>query len=129
LCIKFEINQGRQRVFENRMLRRIFGPKMDEVTGEWRKMHNKELDELYSSPHTVRVIKSIKMRWAGYVARMRERREAYTKFWWRNLRKRDHLGNPGVDGRITLRWIFRKWDVAVWTASSRLKTGTGGGQL
>ena len=52
------------------------------------------------------------MRWAGHVARMRERRgEAYTEFWWGNLRERDHLRDPGVDGRITLRWIFRKYDV------------------
>ena len=49
------------------------------------------------------------MRWAGNVARMGG--EAYTGFWWGNLRKRDNLGNPGVDGRIILRWIFRKWDV------------------
>ena len=48
----------------------------------------------------------------------------YTVFWWENLRERDHLGDPGVDGRIILRWIFRKWDVGVWTGSSWLRTGT-----
>jgi len=62
------------RVFDNRVLRRIFGPKGDEVTEEWRKLHNEELNNLYSSPNIVRVIKSRRMRWAGHVARMREGR-------------------------------------------------------
>ena len=52
------------------------------------------------------------------------RGEAYKGFWWGNLRDRDHLGDPGVDGRIILRWIFRKWDVGVWTGLSWLRTGT-----
>ena len=67
----------RLRVFENRVLRRIFGPKRDEVTGEWRKLHNEQLNDLYSSPNIVRVIKSRRMRWAGNVARMGERRGIY----------------------------------------------------
>jgi len=67
----------RLRGFENRVLRRILGPKRDEVTGEWRKLHNEELNDLYSSPNTLRVIKSRRMRWAGYVARMGERRGVY----------------------------------------------------
>ena len=53
----------------------------------------------------------------------------YTRFWWGNLRKRGHLGNPGVDGRVILRWIFRKWDEEVWTGSSWLRIGTVGGHL
>jgi hypothetical protein len=57
-------------VFENRVLRRIFGPKRDEVTGEWRKLHNEELHDLYSSPRIIRIIKSRRMRWTGHVARM-----------------------------------------------------------
>jgi hypothetical protein len=57
-------------VFENRVLRRIFGPKRDEVTGEWRKLHNEELHDLYSSPSIIRLIKARRMRWAGHVARM-----------------------------------------------------------
>jgi hypothetical protein len=63
-------------VFENRVLRRIFGPKRDEVTGEWRRLHNEELHDLYSSPNVIRVMKS-RMRWVGYVARVWERRGAY----------------------------------------------------
>ena len=55
--------------------------------------------------------------------------EAYTGFWWGNLRGGDHLVDPGVDGRIILRWIFRKWDVGVWIGSSWLRIGTGGGHL
>ena len=57
------------------------------------------------------------------------RGEVRTGFWWGNPRERNHLGEPGVDGRIILRWIFRKWDVGVWTGSSWLRTGTGGGHL
>jgi len=65
------------RVFENRVLRRKFGPRRDEVTGEWRRLHNEELNDLYSSPNIVRVIKSRIMRWAGHVARMGEERGVY----------------------------------------------------
>jgi len=57
------------------------------------------------------------------------RGEAYTRFWWENLKKRDHLKDPGVDGRIILRWVFGKWDVVLWTGSSWLRIGTGGGHL
>jgi hypothetical protein len=67
----------RLRVFENKVLRRIFGPKRDEVTGEWWRLHNKELYALYSSPNIIRVIKPRRLRWAGHVARMGERRSAY----------------------------------------------------
>ena len=55
--------------------------------------------------------------------------EAYTGFWWGNLWEIDDLGEPGIGGKIILRWIFRKWDVGVWTASSWLRIGTGGGHL
>ena len=67
-----ELEERRLRVFENIVLRRAFGPKRDEVTGEWRKLHNEELSDLYSLPNIVRVVKSRIMRWAGHVARMGE---------------------------------------------------------
>jgi hypothetical protein len=63
-------------VFENKVLRGIFGPKRDGVAGEWRKLHNEELHNLYSSPNIIRMIKSWRMRWAGHVARMGEKRNA-----------------------------------------------------
>jgi len=73
------------RVYENRVLRRIFGPRRDEVTGEWRRLHNAELNDLYSSPNIVRVIKSRRMRWAGHVARVGE--ERCIGSWWGNRRE------------------------------------------
>ena len=94
-------------MFENRVLRRIFGPKRDEVTGEWRKLHNEELSDLYSLPSIVQVVKSRRMRWAGHVAHMGEGRGVHG-FLWAKRRERDHWGDPDVDGRIILRWIFRK---------------------
>jgi hypothetical protein len=74
-------------VFENRVLRKIFGPKRDEATGEWRRLHNEELNDLYSSPNIIRVIKSRIMRWAGHVARMVEKRGAYRTLVGRPLRR------------------------------------------
>jgi hypothetical protein len=75
----------------------------------WRKLHNEELHDLYFSPTFVRVIKQRKMRWVGHVARM-GRGEVCTGFWWGNLREKDHWEDAGVDGRIILRWIFKKWE-------------------
>jgi len=92
------------------MYRRIFGPKKDEVTGKWRKLHNEELNDLYTSPSIVRVIKSRRMRWAGHLACMGERRGIY-RVLVGNLRERDNLRDPSLDGRLILRWIFRKWNV------------------
>jgi hypothetical protein len=85
-------------VFENRVLRRIFGPKRDEVTGERKKLHNEELHELYSSPSIIRRIKARRMRWAGHVVRMGEKRNAYRLL----------VGKPGGKrplGRPRRRWV------------------------
>jgi hypothetical protein len=81
--------ERRLRVFENRVLRRVFGPKRDEVTGEWRKLHNEELNDWYSFPNTVRVVKSRRMRWAG-MWHIRERRQMCTGCWWGSQRERGH---------------------------------------
>jgi hypothetical protein len=84
-----KFQKGRLRVFENRVLRRLLGPKRDEVTGDWRKLHNEELSGLYSSLNTFRVIKSRRMRWVGHVARM-ARAKVSTGFRWGNPREGDH---------------------------------------
>jgi hypothetical protein len=80
-------------VFENRVLRRIFGPKRDEEKGEWRKLHNEELRNLYSSPDIIRQVKSRRMRWAGHVARMGEERKVY-KVLVEKTEGRRPLGRP-----------------------------------
>jgi len=84
------------RVFENMVLRSIFGPRRDEVTGEWRRLHNEDLNDLYSSPNIVRVIKLRRMRWARHVVRMGEERGRIGS-WWGNRREGDHWGDLGVD--------------------------------
>ena len=99
--------ERRLRVFENRLLRRIFGPKRDEVTGEWRKLHNEELNNLYSSPNIVWVIKSRRMRWRGHVARVGEGRGVYRVLVGKP-EGRNHWGDPGVDGRIKIRMDLRE---------------------
>ena len=88
-------------VFDNRVLRRIFGPKRDEVTGEWRKLHDEALDDLYSSLSIVRVMKSRRTREVVHVERM-GREGSYTGLWWGNLRERDHLRDPGVEDDIKM---------------------------
>ena len=85
--------ERRLRVFENRVLRKVFGSTRDEVTGEWRKLHNEELNDLYSLPNIVRVVKSRRMRWAGHVARMGEDRGVYRVSVGKPDRKRP-LGRP-----------------------------------
>jgi hypothetical protein len=81
------------RVFENRLLRRIFGPKRNDVTGEWKRLHNKELYALYSSPNIIRGIKSRRLKWAGHEARMGERRGAYSALVVKPAGRRP-LGRP-----------------------------------
>jgi hypothetical protein len=107
--------ERRLRVFENSALRIIFGSKRGKVTGEWRKLQNEELNDLYS-PNIIRVIKSRRMRWAGHVARI-VRRGMHMELWPSNLRERDHFECPGIGRRIILRWFFKKWDCGTWTGS------------
>jgi len=86
------------RVFENMVLRRIFGPRKDEVTGGWRRLNNEELNDLYCTLKIVRVIKSRRMRWAGHVARVGEERVCMGS-WWGNRSEGDHWG------RLRRRWV------------------------
>jgi hypothetical protein len=96
--------EHRLRVFENRELRRIFGPKREEDVSR-RKLHNDGLHSLYSSPNIVRMIKSWRIRWAGHVAHM-GRGEVFTGFWLGGRKVRDHRIDLGVGGMITLRWTL-----------------------
>jgi len=116
------------RVFENMVLWRIFGPRRDEVKGECRRLYNEELNDLYSSPNIVRVIKSIRMEWAGHVARMSEGGGGIGS-WWRNRREGDYWGNLGLNGWIILEWISRRWVVGIWTGLGWPRIETGGGHL
>jgi hypothetical protein len=106
----------RLRVFENRVLRRIFGPKRDEATGKWRLLHSEELHNLYSSPDIIRQVKSKRIKWAGHVARMREERKLYKK-------------DQGVGGRRGTEWILGRLFSGVWIGFDWLRIGTGGGLL
>jgi hypothetical protein len=90
--------EHRLRLFQNRVLRRIFGPKRDEVTGEWRTLHNKELHDLHSSPSIIIIIRSRRMRWEGHVARMGEKWNAYRLLVWKPEEKRPL-------GRKRRRWV------------------------
>jgi hypothetical protein len=101
--------------------------KRDEVTGEWRRLHNEELYALYL-PNIVWVIRSRRIKWAGHVERT-GKGEVHIWFWWGNRRERYHLKDLSVDGRIIIKWIFRKCDVGVWVGSSWHRIGTVGGHL
>jgi len=108
--------ERRLRVFENRVLR-IFGPKRDEVTEEWRKLRNEELNNLYSSPSIVRVIKSRRMRWAGYVARMGEGRDVYRVLVGKPEGRRP-LGRPRRRWEDNIRMDLRAVGCGLWTGWS-----------
>jgi hypothetical protein len=113
------------------VLRRIFGPKRDEVTGEWRKLHNEELCDLYSSPSIIRMIKSRRTRWGGHVARMRKKRKE---------RKGKERKGKERKGKSPLRRYRRRWKIilkrvlekligVVWSGLMWLRIGTSGGLL
>jgi hypothetical protein len=94
-------------VFENRVLRRIFGPKRDEVTGDWRNLHNEELHHLYSSPDIIRQVKSRRMRWTGHVVRIREDRKVYKVMVGKSEGKRP-LGRPRCRWEDGIRMVLRE---------------------
>jgi hypothetical protein len=104
-------------------LRRIFGPKRDEVTGEWRKLHNEELRDLHSSPSIIGIIKSRRIRWAGHVARMGEKRSVYMLLVGKPEGKRP-LGRPRHRWWI-IGWVDR-WVGVTCTGLAWLRIGTGG---
>jgi hypothetical protein len=100
-------------VFENRVLRRIFGPKRDEVTREWRKLHNEELNNLFSSADIIRQVKSRRMRWAGHVARMGEEKKVYKALVGKPEVKRP-LGRPRRRREDGIRMDLREIGWGVW---------------
>jgi hypothetical protein len=114
-------DEQRLRLRENRVLRRIFGPKRDEVTGEWRKLHNEELRDLYPSTSIIRIIKLSRMRWAGHVAQMGKKRNAYRLLLGKREGKKPQEDQDG--GACVL------WNGMLWTGLIWLRKGTNGGLL
>jgi hypothetical protein len=114
IYLALDRGEHRPRVFENRVLRRIFGPNRDEVTGEWRKLHNEKLHNLYSSPNIIRMIKSRRIRWAGHVARMGEK-NVYRILVGKPEGKRT-LGRPRCKWVDNIKIDLRKigWDGMDW---------------
>jgi hypothetical protein len=107
------------------VLRRIFGPKRDEVTGGWRELRNEELHNLYSSPKIIRMIMSKRMRWAERVARM----GLHIGYWWESQKEREHYEDQDVGGCTILRRILERQDWVVWTGSMWVWIGTCAGLL
>jgi hypothetical protein len=120
--------EHRLRVFEDRVMRRIFGPKRDDVTRECRKLHNEELHNLFSSQNIIRQIKSRRMRWAGHVARMEEEIKLYKVLVGKPEGKRP-LGRPRHRWEDGIRMDLTEIGLGVWIGFDWLRIGTGGGLL
>jgi hypothetical protein len=116
------------RVFENRVLRSIFGPKIDEITWEWRKLPNEEFNDLYSSHNIVWVIKSGRIRWAEHVSRMGERRDVY-RVLVEKPEGRGPLGRPRRRWEDNIKIYLHEVGSGAWTGSIWLRLGTGGRHL
>jgi hypothetical protein len=110
------------------VLRRVFGPKRDEVTGEWRKLHNEELNDLCSSPNTIWMIKSRIMSWAEHVAHMGERRGVYRVLVGKPEGRRP-LGRPKLRWKDNIKMNLQEVEWGAWTSLIWLRVGTGGGHL
>jgi hypothetical protein len=102
-----EKHMSRLEVFENRVLRTIFGSNRDEVMGGWRKLHNEELHNLYSLSSIIRMLKSRRMRWTGHVARMRESK-MHIRYWWESQKERDYYEDQYVGWWRILKWILER---------------------
>jgi hypothetical protein len=120
--------EHRLRVFENRVLRRTFWPKRKEAIGEWRRLHNEEVNDLYSKPNIIRVIKSRRMRWAGHVPHMGEGRGAYRILVGKPEGRRP-LGRPRRRWENSIKMDFQEAGLGAWTGLIWLRIGTGGGLL
>ena len=120
--------ERRLRVFENKVLRRVFGPKRDEVIGEWRKLHNEELSDLYFLPNILPVVKSSRMRWVGHVARMGEGRGVHRVLVGKPEGKRP-LGRPRRRWEDNIKMDLQEWEGVVETGWSWLRIGAVGGHL
>ena len=113
---------------KNLVMRRIFGLKREVVTGEWRRLHNEEINDLYSSPKSVRMIKPRRMRWAEHVARMEERRGVY-RVWVGKTEGKTSLGRPRRRWEDDIKMDLQEVGIGLWTGSRWLRIGTGGGHL
>jgi hypothetical protein len=117
------------RVYENRVLRRTFWAKKEQVTGRWRKVNNEALHNLCSSPKIIRVMKSRRMRWVGHAARMKDEKCVQNFSRKPEGKRRDISENLGIVRRIILTWILKKEDMKMWTGVIWLRIETRGGVL
>ena len=112
-------------MFETGALRRIFWPKRKAGIGEWKVLYNEELNDLYSSANIIRLMKTRRMTWARHVGHI-GRGEMHTRFWWGNMREREHLENVVADWTMILEWKLKKWVGRAWTGLIWLRLGTCG---